>query len=392
MKICLVYQSNYPWDVRVEKISKSITNKGHDVYILCRNTANKKRKEQLDGLNIRRLRYIKILRDIGNKIISAPFYFNIFWLYYIIKCVNEEKCDTIIVRDLPLLLMGVIASIILRKKIIYDMAECYPNMYKSMLKFEDKKLFNFFIKNHILASAIERICINLSDNIISMIEESRERLISKKVNKDKILIIRNVPSKYSFPGLQREYNQKKKLKLLYVGFITKLRGIDLAIEGIRYYCKCCNNSTDIEFNIIGKGTAMDYIISLIDKYNLNEIVKLHGWCDFEKVKKYYNLSDIGILTYPQCEHWNSTIPNKLFDYMAMGMPIIASDVIPIKRIISEVNCGLTYDAYDFKKFAEILNIMKDSKARKQFGTNGYIAIQTKYNWEHDIDKLWNIIR
>ena len=182
MKICFVYQSDYPWDVRVEKLVQSIRSRGHEVFLVSRNIKRRARTEVVDDINMRRLPFFPAIPTAMNKMISIPFYFNPLWFYYIMKCVRKDKCDVIIVRDLPLLFMGIIVARILKKRIIYDMAECYPNMYQSMLQLESKKIGNFILKNHYLATIIEYISIHNVNNIIVMIEESRTRLLSQNIN------------------------------------------------------------------------------------------------------------------------------------------------------------------------------------------------------------------
>ena len=391
MKICFVYQSDYPWDVRVEKLIKSISGRGHQVFLVCRNMKRRTLREVSDGINMRRLPFLPAMPISINKIISIPFYINPVWIFHIMQCVRKDKCDVIIIRDLPLLLMGIVVAKLLRKQIIYDMAECYPNMYQSMLMLENNKIVNFLLKNHYIASIVEFIAIHNVDNIIVMIEESRERLLAKGVDQDKILIIKNTPSIKDQLGKSKKYEEKKTLRLLYVGFVTRLRGIEFAIEGLNYYYNHIVSDIRVEFNVIGIGPALGYLEGLINKYKLDKYVNLLGWCSHGVVEEFYKDSDVGVLTYPQCSHWNSTIPNKLFDYMAMGMPIIASEVKPIKRIIDDVGCGVTINPDNPKTFSTCLLKMLDCDYRNQLGIRGIEAIKNKYNWENDIKKLWKIL-
>ncbi len=392
MNICFVYQSDYPWDIRVEKFLYSLRDRGYRVFLVCRNLKSRKEREVNDNINFRRLPRLPSTLNWLNKILSLPFYLNFYWLYHIVQCVRNDQCDVIIIRDLPLLPLGIIVAKIFRIKIIYDMAECYPNMYKSMLKLEENKLKNFIFKNQFIATAVEYVSVHAVDNIIVMIEESRDRLINKGVASDKILIIKNTPRLSAVVPSKRKYENKPVLKLLYVGFVTGLRGIDLTIKALaKYYSSKKDIDPLIEFNIIGIGTAINSLKQLIHHYNLDECIHLHGWCSHDVVKEFFNKSDVGILTYPQCAHWNSTIPNKLFDYMAMGLPVIASEVRPIKRIVDETGCGICIDPDDYDAFIAALYKMTNPEYRAQVGQRGISAVSDKYNWEHDIKKLWTIL-
>ena len=75
--------------------------------------------------------------------------------------------------------------------------------------------------------------------------------------------------------------------------------------------------------------------------------------------------------------------------MACGVPVIASDAGPMKRIITEERCGLTFRSGDSMDLSSaIININKDNK---NYGRNGIDAIQKKYNWEIDEKKMLSII-
>ena len=82
MKICFLYQSDYPWDVRVEKLVQSIRAQDHQVFLVCRNMTRRVLNEVADGITIRRLPYFSAMPAMINKMITIPFYFNLLWLFY----------------------------------------------------------------------------------------------------------------------------------------------------------------------------------------------------------------------------------------------------------------------------------------------------------------------
>ena len=84
-----------------------------------------------------------------------------------------------------------------------------------------------------------------------------------------------------------------------------------------------------------------------------------------------------------------TIPNKLFDYMSVSLPVIASDAKPMKRILEEKKCGLTFRSGDSSDLAKVCINMYNSNV--QFGENGRDAIQSEYNWKYDEQRLINIL-
>jgi len=84
------------------------------------------------------------------------------------------------------------------------------------------------------------------------------------------------------------------------------------------------------------------------------------------------------------EHTNTTLPNKLFDYMACGKPIVSSRLKPIERILMKENCGIVLKENTPEEFANvILGLYNNYKLCRELGKNGKKAFLHKYNWEID---------
>jgi len=106
MRIALIWKNDYPWDIRVEKMGRSLLSCGHEIHIIASNNKKEKTHEKLDGLFIHRLKTFK--RSTINKIVSTPFFLNPFWVLPIYRVCKKYKVDIIIVRDLPLVLCGIV--------------------------------------------------------------------------------------------------------------------------------------------------------------------------------------------------------------------------------------------------------------------------------------------
>src|SRR2546425_13281325 len=96
MRILKIYDSDYPWDVRVEKVAHTLVSAGHSVRLLCRNRRGLPRHERLsDGLEVCRL------PGVSNAL-SFPFFLNPVWAMCLISQVRRFRPDRLLVRDLPL--------------------------------------------------------------------------------------------------------------------------------------------------------------------------------------------------------------------------------------------------------------------------------------------------
>lgn len=392
MNIYIVYKDDYPWDVRVEKIAKTVADLGYDLKIIANNFGQDSRAETVDGLEVVRMPPLRMLPRPVAKLLKIPFWFNPLWK----KLLNSEieNNSIIIVRDLPLIKLGSIISKRKNCKVIYDMAEVYPEMYSSMSELKRQSLIEKILKNPKTAQNYEDKNIHQVDHIFTMIKESRDRLLNNRINSNKISIVSNTPI-IDPADLKPRTHYGSALNIVYVGFLTELRGLDLLIEGVRSYIntkKSAGHYPDIEVHIIGKGGVKSDLENLVLRYNLENYIKIYGWLSHEKVATLLKSANIGALTYRVCGHWNHTIPNKIFDYMASGLPVLSTEVIPIKRIITETNCGLITEANNPESIARSLAELENPRLREHLGRNGQLAISERYNWNNEKLKIKEILR
>jgi len=80
-------------------------------------------------------------------------------------------------------------------------------------------------------------------------------------------------------------------------------------------------------------------------------------------------------------HTNSTIPNKLFEYMLLGKPVLATDMVPVRRLLDETQCGMVYRTHE--EGVEALIRLRDMTLRRRLGENGRRAVLDRYRWDRD---------
>lgn len=387
MNICFVYKEDYPWDVRVEKIITSFHERGDNVDLACRNLGQNHVEDIINGVRINRLPKFGSLPKPIRLLLNAPFFFNPFWLYLLYRTVKRNESDLIIVRDLPLMLAGIVIGKLLKTKVIFDMAECYPEMYQSYLEAANPPLITKIVKSPRLAKLYEKIAVRWCDHIFVMIEESKERLIDMDVDENKVTIVSNTPI-IEHSIIERKSHQGESLTIVYVGFLTKIRGLDLLIIAVRKFLDSVEGSSQIRVDIIGEGDYKTDLENLVEQLNLSNHVKIHGWLNHERAAEYMSNANVGCLTYRFCGHWNHTIPNKIFDYMRAGLPVLTTSVRPISRIVTSEKCGLASSDSSVDNIVHNLILLKDPELRQQLGDNGQAAVKRQYNWSVELNRMF----
>lgn len=116
-------------------------------------------------------------------------------------------------------------------------------------------------------------------------------------------------------------------------------------------------------------------------------VKFCGWVPEDRKYEVLMNGDIGLLLHKVCDLTQHTVPNKLFDYMCVGLPVLATPLRPVARIIELENCGLIVDE-DAKAIADgMKKLVTSVQLRRMYGRNGYDAVYAKYTWDSEAKKI-----
>ncbi len=394
MRLLFIWDSDYPWDIRVAKICRSLLEAGVEVHLVCRNKHRRPVEEVYDGINIHRIAFLPKKYGRLNDIFSFPLFFSPVWLARINRVVKCHAIDLIIVRDLPMAPAALIVAGFRNIPAILDMAECYPEMLRLVWKFEPFRAVNFFLRNPFVADFLEKIVTRNIDHVWVMIDESKQRLLSKGVSPENISIVSNTPVSARFNQAQPTFagalqTNKDKLILVYVGYVNYSRGLDTAIDALSCLLE---QKIDVFLLIIGKGTAEVALRKQAEKLGVSSRISFAGWIDNKMIPEYVASADICLVPHHKCSHWDNTIPNKLFDYMAAGKPVVVSDVAPMERIVSHAKCGLIYKSGDARSLAAKIVELCDSGQREALGKNGMKAVQEEYNWDNDATVMLNSIK
>jgi len=380
MRICLVYMSSYPWDVRVEKIADFLTEEGHEISVLCRTTPDRPARETYRESRIERLTAFKSGPYSINRFFDIPLPVNPLWYFKILGHCRRGKIDLIICRDIPLVLPSLFAGRRAGIPVILDMAENYPAMFADYIRDSRgwKKAVRFILKNPFAAAMIEKYAVRRLDHIFAVIEESRLRLMGMGVPGEKISIISNTPSLTRYT--EETFDVPDGLKIIYIGQLQGSRGVGDAIAAMSEVKKA---RSDVHLFIGGKGEQETAFRKMINDLELDSQVHYLGWVDPGDVYRWIRSCDVGIVPLRNTRQLAGTIANKLFDFMLCGKPVLVSDLPPMKRIVTDEKCGWIFGAGDVSELAGRILEIADSSELSQLGENGRRAVEERYNWEHD---------
>jgi glycosyltransferase involved in cell wall biosynthesis len=379
VRILYVWDAEYPWDVRTEKLCLAMVKAGHDVIITGRNLQGRSPTEQLpEGL-------VERLPAWLGRAGSFPAFFNPFWIVHLRRLVRRHRIDLLIVRDLPLGPTALLAAG--HRPVIMDMAENYPAMIGDVWTDRRQRPLDLLIRNPSLVAGIERFTVHRLDHILVVVEESGERLVGLGVPKDRISVVSNTPPAARVSGALPAGGGP--LQVIYLGLMEHHRGLGCTLEA-RAILK--RNQVPVHLHLVGDGRDYEEFRRYAESLGLGpDEVSFHGRLPHPEAIAVVSRCQVGLVPHEARESWNTTIPNKLFDYMAAGLAVITSDAAPAARVVLESGAGLVFESGNGQSLAAQIQACLDPETRQRFGKAGQDAIRSKYNWEADSRVLLRVL-
>lgn len=264
------------------------------------------------------------------------------------------------------------------KRVIFDQHEDSPGqLYQTYLELFHNTLIAKTFQNSVIKK--EKIIVENSDYIIAT-SEAIAKNIEKYGYGKKIAVIHNYADKNSTCGNNDNYFERDNI-ICYAGGLFARRGIKFVADAMK--------EVNGKFEFAGA----------LDENMQRQYETAKGWekCKYlgmltrEEVSALYNRSRIGIINNLDVPYHRNSNPNKLFEYMAVGIPIVCTSIPAWAEIVKDANCGLVVDATDSSQIADAITYLLDHPLEaKEMGNNGYKAFKQKYNWDIEKSKLLHI--
>ncbi|MDB4470710.1 glycosyltransferase [Deltaproteobacteria bacterium] len=328
-------------------------------------------------------KYLKYLRPLvlAKKIpcLARPITIISFNLQ-LLKAARNDNYDVIHAHDLNTLIAGYFIARKNNAKVVYDSHELYLNRNR----FEPYTRFGRWVR-----TKIEGYLARKSDVVIT-VNDSIADILAESYSIEKPLVIMNIPSgKQQQTGFENvslrdclKISRQSKI-MLYSGAITFNRGLESLIKSMVFLPDC-------HLVMMGFG-AEDY------KARLQEVVLSHGvdkrFSFFgpvpgHLVTSYAKSADLGIAPIENtCLSYYLCSPNKLFEYLLAGLPVITSNFPELKCVVEKFNVGGTFDPTSPQQISDAVNGVFSDKGMSNRLASAQKRILIDYSWENEEKKL-----
>ncbi len=369
MKIANLTFDSFQNDNRIIKESTSLANNGYYVEVIGHLDKNTKDNELENNYKIRRFSYLD--RDKKNTTLYK-IYAYIKYIYLSAKYCKDF--NILHCNDLNTLPIAFIVKRLYTKniKVVYDAHEYETERHNQskLIKRVSKKIEKFFLK--------------YVDSMITVSEPIAQEYV-RLYNIEKPTVIYNTPNKI-ISNKKNIFREKFNIPqdhviFLYQGGLQPRRGVLEFIELIR-------GKEGVSYVIMGFGELKETIIALTKK---EKNIYFHDAVLPNVLLEYTSSADIGLcIEENRCKSWNLGLPNKMFEYYMVGLPILVSGLLELKRFVIDNKTGFVIeDIFNQEEFNKLFPlIIQEYKNKEKF----IKIVQEIYNWENEEKKLLRVYK
>lgn len=354
-------------DRRIDKTAKSLEKLGFEVIMVGR---RKRDSQKLEARTYHTRRMFLIFE-------KGPFFYaeyNIRLFLFLLF----HRANLLVSNDLDTLLPNFLVSGLKRIPVVYDTHEYFTGVPELV---DRPKVQRFWkrIEKWIVPRLKEIITVNRS---IAKLYEEEYGI--------RLHVVRNIPPSPDMGSITGKSElglpHDKKIILLQGAGINIERGAEEAVQAMQYI-------DDAILLIIGGGDVIGYLKKISGTPGLKDKIIFIPKQPFDRLIHYTRCADIGITLDKDTNiNYRFSLPNKLFDYIHAGIPIVASPLIEIKNIIETYDIGVLIRNHDPKHIAEVFNnALWDEAARERWIENLQRAAR-ELNWEKEEKILLEIFK
>lgn len=275
-----------------------------------------------------------------------------------------------------------------KPKVIYDVHEDYATSILS--GYEDAGLLKAVVSIYTMFLRRWELSKAVNYDFIIPAYVAIENVFKTHVPENKIGIILNYTTLSPIVDIAKT---ERNIDAIYCGLINKFRGAMELLEATGILRKKKPGIRILFLGPIPDPRLRKQMELFISEHALQDNVILKDTVPYEEMDHYFRISKIGLGIFMPIRIFYTAIQIKTFEYMAYGLPIVCSNFGNINKYVTENNCGIPVNPQSPVEIANALfKLLNDRKLYLEMARNGMEAVQNKYHWKYEEEKLFEIYR
>jgi glycosyltransferase involved in cell wall biosynthesis len=287
-------------------------------------------------------------------------------------------------QDPELLPMGFLLKLIFRKRVIYDAYEDFPSMTAN------KKSIPGFLQPVAAAAvnSIEQLAALCFDGLMTADPFTLRRLA--RTGRSKKLVFYNFPNLDFFP---RPKPCEKRFDIVYRGGLSDRAGTFVLLEAVKLLAERRRKPpTLLLMGYPDNAQAAEELRSRVRALGLEASTTFQGRIDHEDMARTLSQARIGVCPLQPIPKFLLNIPVKVFEFWACGLPVVASDLAPIRPFFHGTRAGFLFQPGNSAEMAKRIGWLLDHPdAAALMGRQGRACVERRFNNEREVHKLRDFV-
>jgi glycosyltransferase involved in cell wall biosynthesis len=304
---------------------------------------------------------------------------SLFSLPTLVRILLQQNANLYHFQDPELLPLALAMKLIFKKRVVYDAYEDFPSMALN------KRSLPRFLRPLAAkaVAAVERLAANYFDGVMTADPLTLRRFAH--VGKSRKLVFFNFPHLGLFPPPQA---QSKKFDVVYRGGLSARAGTLVLLEAMRLLADIGKPSTLLLIGYFDDAIFECELHERIRDLGLSANVELRGRMKHEEMTQALSEARIGVSPLQDIPKFRLNIPVKIFEYWACGLPVVASDLPPMRPFFRNVDGGVLCRPGDAAELAQSIRWLLDHpQAAARMGQLGRSAIVQRFNNQNEVHRL-----
>jgi glycosyltransferase involved in cell wall biosynthesis len=375
--VLMIVHSYYEEDPRVRREAEALVAAGYPVTVVALRRPGDPPAGIVAGVDVHRL---DVQRHQGAGLGTylreyLSFFFRSSWAA--LRLHRRRRFRMVQVHSLPdFLAFAGLPLRIAGVPLVLDLHEAMPEFFKTRFPGASNPLLNRLLLLQ------ERLSIAVSTRTLTVNDAMRARLIDLGVAPDKLMVVINSPALGRFDAAShpaREFREDGRLRLVYTGALTPTYELDVTVRAVAAIASQ-RPELDVVLDLYGRGDSEADVHALAAELGLGDQVVLHGRVPIEDVPGVVASADIGLAPTRLDAFTHMTLSTKVYEYAAMGKPVVASRLPMIDRTFP-VGTVATYDPGDAEGMAAAILALVDDPAARAGRVQRTMELVRETSWE-----------
>jgi glycosyltransferase involved in cell wall biosynthesis len=383
----MIVHSYYDEDPRVRREAESLVAAGRPVHVLGLRRPDDEPEGNVAGVRIHRL---NVQRHQGSGLLTYLREYLTFLVrsgWAAVGAQRRERFALVQVHSLPDFL--VFAALPLRMvgaPVILDLHEAMPEFFRTRFARAANPV------THRLLLLQERVSIAFSTAVLTVNEAGADRLLSLGVPRPKVSIVRNSPALARFDATahpHRPFAEDGIVRLVYTGALTPIYEVDVALRAMAA-ALARRPDLDMRLEVYGRGDSEPNLRALTTALGLADRVAFHGRIPLDDVPAAIAAADLGLAPTRLDRYTEMTLSTKVFEYAAMGKPVVASRLPMVERTFPAGSVATYQPGHAEGMAGAILGFIEDP-ARRDEAVERARTIVLATAWEREAERYVALI-